>query len=82
MAQLTIRDLHPETLRRLRLRAAERGRSPEAEARAILERILGGAADEFWAKAAELRARTRGRRHTDSAELIRGDRDRRSGVCD
>jgi plasmid stability protein len=81
VAQLTIRNLNPEALRRLRLRAAEHGRSPEAEARAILERVLGSAAEDFWAKAAELRARTRGRKHTDSTVLIREDRDRRSGLA-
>ena len=81
MPQLTIRDLHPEMLRRLRLRAVKHGRSPEAEARAILERVLGPATENFWAKAAELRARTRGRKHTDSTVLIREDRDRRSGLA-
>ena len=79
MAQLTVRGVDPEIVRRLKMRAAERGRSAEAEHRAILERVLGtGADDEFWAEAARLREQTRGRRHTDSADLVRADRDRRA----
>lgn len=40
MATLTIRGLDDETHARLRVRAAEHGRSMEAEVRAILEDIL------------------------------------------
>jgi antitoxin FitA len=65
MAQLTVRKVDPEIVRRLKLRAAQHGRSAEAEHRAILERLLGNAADDFWATAARLRGRTRGRQHTD-----------------
>ena len=76
MARLTVRGIDHEIVRRLKLRATERGRSAEAEHRAILERVLGTGADDFWAKAAWLRALTSGRRHTDSADLVRADRDR------
>jgi plasmid stability protein len=80
MAQLTVRRIDPEIVRRLKLRAAQHGRSAEAEHRAILERVLGTGADEFWAKAARLREKTRGRSHTDSADLVREDRDRHAGL--
>ena len=76
MAQLTVRGVDPEIVRRLKLRVAEHGRSAEAELRAILERVLGTGADDFWAEAARLREQTRDRRHTDSADLVREDRDR------
>jgi plasmid stability protein len=39
MAAITIRNLSPETHRALRLRAAEHGRSTEAEIRAILDEV-------------------------------------------
>jgi plasmid stability protein len=39
MATLSIRNLSDEVHRRLRVRAAEHGRSMEAEARAILEEV-------------------------------------------
>jgi antitoxin FitA len=40
MATLTIRNLPDEVHRRLRIRAAENGRSMEAEARALLSEML------------------------------------------
>ena len=43
LASLTIRNLKPANKERLRVRAAHRGRSMEAEARAILESALAGA---------------------------------------
>jgi len=82
MAQLTVRRIDPEVVRRLKLRAAQHGRSAEAEHRAILERVLGTGSDDFWAEAARLREKTRGRSHTDSAVLVREDRDRHAGLVE
>jgi plasmid stability protein len=42
MASITIRSLDPTIRKRLRVRATENGRSPEEEARVILEAALGG----------------------------------------
>ena len=42
MATLTIRDLDPQLKSKLRIRAAQHGRSMEAEVRAILATELGG----------------------------------------
>jgi antitoxin FitA len=41
LATLVIRDLDPEVKARLRRRAAENGRSMEAEARAVLQEAVG-----------------------------------------
>jgi plasmid stability protein len=76
MAQLTVRNLDSEIVRRLKIRAAESNRSAEAEHRAILETVLMPPATDFWERAAALRAATRGRPSTDSTALIRADRDR------
>jgi plasmid stability protein len=46
MAQLTGGRIDPEILRRLKPRAAQHGRSAEAEHRAILEQVLGTGADD------------------------------------
>jgi plasmid stability protein len=43
MASMLIRDLDPALKQRLRMRAAERGRSMEEEVRLILKRELGEA---------------------------------------
>lgn len=45
MATLTIRNVSDETKRRLRIRAAEHGRSMEAELRAIVDQALGAVAN-------------------------------------
>ena len=60
MGQLTVRKVDDEIIRRLKLRAAEHGRSAEAEHREILKQALlpeAGAAD-FWALARRLRDET------------------------
>ena len=44
MASITIRNLDDDIKQRLRLRAAEHGRSMEEEARDILRRVMGEAA--------------------------------------
>ena len=41
MADITIHDIDEELRQRLKARAAEHGRSVEAEARGILEEVLG-----------------------------------------
>jgi plasmid stability protein len=56
MATLTVRNVDPELRNRLRVRAAEHGRSMEAEVRQILKDALGAEgeaaqpnlADEIW----------------------------------
>ena len=42
MAQLIVRNVDPETVRALKLRAVRRGRSTEAEHRAILREAVAG----------------------------------------
>ncbi len=78
MAQLTVRKLDPEIVRRLKMRAAQNNRSAEAEHRAILEAALAPGTADFWERAASLRSRTTGRSATDSVELLRADRRRDS----
>ena len=76
MAQLLVRKVDDDLIRRLKQRAAAAGRSVEAEHRALLEEAMRPGAVDFAERARQLRARTRGRKTTDSAELIRADRDR------
>jgi antitoxin FitA len=77
MAQLLIRGVPQDVVDALKHRAAEHGRSAEAEHRAILEETLRPGRAGFWKRAAVLRAETRGRVMTNSTELIRQDRDER-----
>ena len=77
MATLTVRNLDDDVVRRLRIRAAEHGRSAEAEHREILRLALIGD-DERQAerqrvakRLAEFRQRTADRGSPAAAELLR-----------
>ena len=76
MAQVLVRDLDPEVVGRLKEQARQHGRSLQGEVRSILER----AAETYtMSEAREVSRRWQerfaGRRFSDSAELIREDRD-------
>ena len=77
MPQLLVRDVPLDVVEALKRRAAEHGRSAEAEHRAILEEALRAGRSGFWERAAKLREEMRGRTFTDSTDLIRQDRDER-----
>ena len=79
MATLTVRNLDEDLVKRLRVRAAEHGRSAEAEHREILRANLvdseGHAAREQAAsRLAEFRRRTAGRGSPSSADLLEESR--------
>jgi antitoxin FitA len=77
MAQLLVRDVPQDVVEALKKRAAEHGRSAEAEHRLILETVLCPGRSDFWERAAALREKTRGKILTPSEELIREARDER-----
>ena len=79
MGQLLVRGVDSALIDTLRRRAARSGRSVEAEHRAILEQALLPEVEGFAAAAARLRARTP-RQASDSADLVRQDRERDVGV--
>ena len=55
MANLTIRNLEDDTKARLRVRAAQNGRSMEEEARVILRMTVAGATGaELWSRSRAL----------------------------
>lgn len=78
MANLTIRNLEDHVVERLKKKAAQRGRSLEAELREILRQAANRKTrEELLAAADRIAAMTpKGIKQTDSAELIREDRDR------
>jgi plasmid stability protein len=76
MAQLLVRKVDEDLVVRLKQRAARAGRSAEAEHRLILEEALRPGKPSFAERARRHREALRGRVHSDSAELIREDRDR------
>jgi plasmid stability protein len=78
MPTLLIPEVEETLLVRLRERAAAHGRTPEAEAKLILLESLPPAGVQVWAEVNALHDRlaASGRSFTDSAELLREDRDR------
>ncbi len=76
MPQLLVRKVDEDLVVRLKQRAARAGRSAEAEHRLILEEALRPGKPSFAERARLHREALRGRVHSDSAELIREDRDR------
>jgi len=75
---LLVHDLDDDLIDRLKERAAQHGRSTEAEHREILRQALAGDIEHsFESLAAELRKLTRGRKQTPSEALQREGRDER-----
>ena len=77
MAQLLVRNVSEDVIAALKRRAKANGRSVEAEHRVVLEAALKPSLERFVERAAKLRKETRGKIKTDSADLIRADRDSR-----
>jgi antitoxin FitA len=77
LSQLTVRGVDDRIVAALKLRAAKHRRSAEAEHRAILETVLGENAGDFWKDAEKMRAELAGRQHSDSADILRAERDNR-----
>lgn len=75
MGQLLVRRLDDDLIRRLKQRAAAAGRTVEAEHRLLLEQALRPGKPSFVERARRHLEATRGRPYSDSAELIRADRD-------
>jgi plasmid stability protein len=78
MASILMVGVEDGTLSRLRQRATAHGRTPEAEAKAILEESLNVGCLSAWDGVNEFRGKLEasGRSFGDSTELLREDRDR------
>ena len=78
MANLTIRNLDDKVVERLKKKAKDNGRSLEAELRLLLKQAANRKSpEELLAIADRIAAMTpEGVKQTDSAELLREDRDR------
>ena len=76
MAQVLVRDISPELVEKLRVRARRNQRSLEAELRVILHEALQTPLPTVQDDIERVRALFAGRSFTDSAILLREDRDR------
>lgn len=77
MAQLLVRDIEPETIERLKARAKQHKRSLQGEAKSILEEAAQKMTmGEALVRARHWRKKFAGKKFSDSAELVREDRER------
>lgn len=76
MSEIVLHDVDPKLVDRLAERAASTGRTVEEEAKLLLENSVGLSRSRAAEAARLIRARSGGRKLSDSAELIREDRDR------
>ena len=76
MPDILVRDLDSHTIERLKLSAKQHGRSLQREVKAILEETVPMTMSEFRAVSEKWQKRLRGRKFSDSAKLLREDRER------
>ena len=76
MGQILVRDLNDEVIERLKDRARNDGRSLQSEVKLILEQAARADVKAARKLANDIRKRFKGRKLTDSVDLIREDRDR------
>jgi len=76
MADILVRSLNAETVRRLKVRAKQHGRSLQSEARLVLEQAAGAGPQEIREMLDGWRRKLAGRKLDPSADLIRRDRRR------
>jgi antitoxin FitA len=76
MAQILVRNLDEKLVEGLKRRAKMNGRSLQAEVKLILEQSTKVDMETALKIANKIRAGFKGRKFTDSTELIREDRDR------
>ncbi len=76
MGQILVRDLNDNVIERLKKQAKNDGRSLQSEVKHILEQAARADVQATRKLANDIRKRFKGRKLTDSADLIREDRDR------
>jgi len=78
MAQLLVRDIDEDVVRKLKKRAQQRGHSLQAELKAILEESAQFDYELSWKAADRIyrKLKASGRTFSDSAALVREDRER------
>lgn len=78
MAELILTNVESDVLDQLQVRASRYGRTPAEEAKAILREALHDSAPDAWGPVDAIynRLAASGRTFSDSAELLREDRNR------
>jgi plasmid stability protein len=76
MPDILVRGLDAETVKRLKARAEQHGRSLQSEVKMLVERVAGSGNEHVATVLKRWEKRFTGRRFSSSARLIREDRSR------
>jgi plasmid stability protein len=76
MPQLSVRNLDEDTIKRLKALAKQHGRSLQGQAKIVLEEAAMLPANEIAAVVEKWQRRLAGKRFSDSARILREDRQR------
>ena len=76
MPHILVRDVDSDIVKRLKSIAKQHGRSLQGEVKAILEQTVPMTMSEARAVSEKWQQRLKGRKFSDSAKLIREDRER------
>lgn len=76
MAEVLVRDLDLAVVEKLKIRAKQNRRSLQGELKCILEQAASNSAIDTGAERERIRSMFAGRTFSDSAELLREDRER------
>lgn len=76
MPDILVRGLDTETVKRLKARASQHGRSLQSEVKMLVERAAGTGGEQVVAILNRWKKQFAGRRFSSSARLIREDRNR------
>ena len=76
MPDILVRGLDTETIKRLKARANQHGRSLQSEVKMLVERAAGTGGEQIAAVLKRWEGQFAGRRFSSSARLIREDRNR------
>ena len=76
MPDILVRGLDAETVKRLKARANQHGRSLQSEVKMLVERAAGAGGEQTAEVLTRWRKRFAGRRFSSNARLIREDRNR------
>jgi antitoxin FitA len=76
MPDILVRGLDAETVKRLKARASQHGRSLQSEVKMLVERAAGAGGEQVAAILNRWEKQFAGRRFSSSARLIREDRNR------
>lgn len=76
MPDVLVRNIDEEVLEKMKNQAKQNGRSLQAELKRLISSFVGSVSASDYETASKIKEKLRGRKSSDSAELLREDRKR------